>query len=56
MTEGRETHVDAFNSSFFFVHDDGVNIAPKDDGNGCLILALCGFAEVDHTPADACEM
>jgi hypothetical protein len=54
MTEGGEAHVDAFNSNLFFAHDNSVNIAPRDDGYGCLILALCGLSEVDQTPVK-CE-
>ncbi|KAG1851041.1 hypothetical protein DFJ58DRAFT_914588 [Suillus subalutaceus] len=38
------------------VSDDSINIAPKDDRNGLLVLVLCGFAEVNHAPVDACDM
>jgi len=51
--ERRKAHLDTFDSSFFFVHDDSIDVAPEDNGYSCLVFALSRLAEVDHAPANA---
>ena len=45
----------AINGSLFVIHDDGVEVAPKDDGDSSLVLPLRGFTKVDNSATNAWE-
>lgn len=48
-------YLDAINGSLFVIHDDGVQVAPKDDGDGRLVLPLRGFTKIDNPTTNAWE-